>query len=52
MMVVMVVLLRAPVDALHEDVVQLLGHRDLRVLQLGKRVYHHCVVEVFTDHTL
>ena len=52
MMVIVVMLLRALVNALHEDIVQLLSHRDLRVLQLGKRIHHHCIVEVFLDHAL
>ena len=49
---VVVILLRALVNALHKDVVQLLCHRDLRVLQLGKRVHHHSIVEVLADHSL
>lgn len=45
-------LLWALVNALHEDIVQLLGHCDLGMLQLGKRVHHHCIVIVFSNHTL
>ena len=38
------------VDALHENVVQHLAHRDLGVLELGESVYHHCIVEVLFNH--
>jgi len=51
-MMVVMILLRALVDALHKDVVQLLCHRDLRVLQLGKRVHHYSIVVVLAYHSL
>ena len=51
-MMIVMILLRALVDALHKDVVQLLCHRDLRVLQLGKRVHHNSIVVVLAYHSL
>jgi len=45
-------LLRSLIHALHENIVQLLCHRDLCMLKLGKGVDHHGVVEVLLDHAL
>lgn len=51
--VLVVVRLRGTlVDALDEDVVQLLVQSYLRVLKLRKSVHHDCVVEVFAHHRL
>jgi len=43
---------RALVNTLNKDVVQLLSHRDLSMLQLGQCVNHHGIVEVVPDCAL
>ena len=43
---------RALVNTLDKDVVQLLSHGDLSMLQLSQSVNHHGVLEVILDHTL
>lgn len=42
----------ALVNTLHKDVVQLLSHGDLSMLQLGQGVNHHGVLEVLLHHAL
>ena len=43
---------RAFVNTLDKDVVQLLSHCDLSMLQLSQGVNHHGVLEVVLDHAL
>jgi len=47
---IMVILLWALVDALHEDIVQLLCHSDLSMLQLSQCVHHYSIMIVLTYH--
>lgn len=48
----MMLLAGALVDTLHENVVELLGHGDLCMLQFGQGIDHNRIMEVLLNHSL